>query len=61
MSSYLRKIERNILKEEQGNNNIKRKWREHQIDKYSIQDYCDLYNKNNKKMNKLKPNEIYNI
>lgn len=46
MSSILRKIERNKLKNEQKNNKIQKAWRKKQVDKYGLQGYIDLHNKN---------------
>lgn len=60
--SITRQIERNKLKAKQQNNKIRKVWRTHQIDKYSIQGYCKMYNKNNpKKLDKLTPKEAYLI
>lgn len=60
--SIIRQIERNKLKSKQQNNKIRKSWRTHQIDKYSIQGYCKMYNKNNpKKLDKLTPKEAYLI
>lgn len=60
--SITRQIERNELKAKQQNNKIRKVWRTHQIDKYSIQGYCKMYNKNNpKKLDKLTPKEAYLI
>lgn len=60
--SILRKIERNKLKIKQENNKIRKAWRIHQIDKYSIEGYCELYNKNvNKKEQKISPKTAYNV
>lgn len=60
--SIIRQIERNKLKAKQQNNKIRKSWRTHQIDKYSIQGYCKMYNKNNpKKLDKLTPKEAYLI
>lgn len=60
--SITRQIERNKLKQKQQNNKIRKVWRTHQIDKYSIQGYCKMYNKNNpKKLDKLTPKEAYLI
>lgn len=60
--SIERKIERNQLKKDLGNNKIRKSWRSYQIDKYSIQGYCDLYNKNNpNKIDKLTPKTAYLI
>lgn len=46
MSSMLRKIQRNNIKYEQKNNKIKSAWRKKQVDKYGLQRYIDLHNKN---------------
>lgn len=46
MSSILRKIQRNKMKYEQKNNKIKSAWRKKQVDKYGLQGYIDLHNKN---------------
>lgn len=60
--SIIRQIERNKLKSKQQNNKIRKVWRTHQIDKYSIQGYCKMYNKNNpKKLDKLTLKETYLI
>lgn len=44
--SMLRKIQRNNMKYEQKNNKIKSAWRKKQVDKYGLQGYIDLHNKN---------------
>lgn len=54
MSSLIRKIKRNKIKEELGNNNIQKEWRKHQIDEYSIEDYLKMYKKNHNKKIKVK-------
>ncbi len=71
--SVLRQIKRNKLKLRQQNNKIRKAWRSKQIEKYSIQEYCDLINKNNSKIkkvngkkvritrNKLTPSEAYMV
>lgn len=71
--SITRQIERNKLKQKQQNNKIRKAWRTYQINKYSIQGYCDLINKNNSKIkkvngkkvritrNKLTPSEAYMV
>lgn len=60
--SIIRTIQRNILKNSQQNNKIRKAWRTLQVEKYSIQGYCDMYNKNNKhKANKMKPSEVYMV
>lgn len=71
--SVLRQIKRNKLKLRQQNNKIRKAWRSKQIEKYSIQGYCDLINKNNSKIkkingkkvritrNKLTPSEAYMV
>mgnify|MGYP003610632424 FL=1 len=71
--SVLRKIKRNKLKLRQQNNKIRKAWRSKQIEKYIIQGYCDLINKNNSKIkkvngkkvritrNKLTPSEAYMV
>lgn len=60
--SIERTIQRNKIKNEQQNNKIRKEWRIFQVEKYGIQDYCDMYNKNNKnKINKLKPVDVYKV
>lgn len=60
--SITRQIERNKLKVKQQNNKIRKAWRIEQINKYSIQKYCDMYNRNNpKKQDKLTPKQAYNV
>lgn len=60
--SIERTIQRNKIKNEQQNNKIRKAWRIFQVEKYSIQNYCDMYNKNNKnKINKLKPVDVYMV
>ena len=60
--STTRTIQRNKIKNEQQNNKIRKAWRISQVEKYGIQDYCDMYNKNNKnKINKLKPVDVYMV
>ena len=60
--SITRQIERNKLKLKQQNNKIRKAWRINQINKYSIQGYCDIYNKNNpKKQDKLTPKDAYSV
>lgn len=60
--STLRQIERNKLKYEQRNNKIRKAWRSKQIEKYSIQGYCDMYNRNNpSRTNKLTPKTAYMV
>lgn len=71
--SITRQIERNKLKSKYKNNKIRKAWRTEQINKYSIQGYCDLINKNNSKIkkvngkkvritrNKLTPSEAYMV
>ena len=41
-----RKIERNFLKKYQGNNRIRKAWRDFQIKKYGLKQYVDMFNKN---------------
>ena len=58
--SITRKIERNQLKVKQQNNKIRKAWRTEQINKYGIQGYCDMYNRNNpNKTDKLTPKNAY--
>ena len=58
--SITRKIERNQLKVKQQNNKIRKAWRTEQINKYSIQGYCKMYNRNNpNKTDKLTPKNAY--
>ena len=60
--STTRTIQRNKIKNEQQNNKIRKAWRIFQVEKYGIQDYCDMYNKNNKnKINLLKPVDVYMV
>lgn len=60
--STTRTIQRNRLKNSQQSNRIRKAWRIFQVEKYGIQGYCDMYNKNNKnKMNKLKPVDVYMV
>lgn len=60
--SITRQIERNKLKVKQQNNKIRKAWRTEQINKYSIQGYCDIYNRNNpKKLDKLTPKQAYSV
>lgn len=46
MSSILRKLERNKIKRDYGNNKIKKAWRQKQVNEYGMQDYIDMHNKN---------------
>ena len=46
MSSILRKIERNKIKQNYGNNKIQKAWRQKQVNEYGIQGYIDMHNKN---------------
>lgn len=58
--SIVRQIERNKLKDKQENNKIRKAWRTYQIDKYSIQGYCDIVNKNARtKMQRITPKTAY--
>ena len=57
MSSILRKIERNKLKNEQKNKKIQKEWRKKQVDAYGIQGYIDLHNQNCK--NKINIKSIF--
>ena len=58
----IRKIERNKLKIKQENNKIRKAWRMYQVDKYSIDGYCKLYNKNiTSKLKRITPKTIYNV
>lgn len=57
---YIRKIERNKLKAEQGNKKIRKAWRQYQINRYSIQGFCDIYNKNKPKERMIPP-KVYNV
>lgn len=60
--STTRTIQRNRLKNSQQSNRIRKAWRIFQVEKYGIQHYCDMYNKNNKnKINKLKPVDVYMV
>lgn len=51
--SFTRKIERNKLKFDMKTNKIQNAWRRMQVNKYGLQGYIDLHNKNckNKKIN----------
>ena len=60
--STTRTIQRNRLKNSQQSDRIRKAWRTFQVNKYAIQDYCDMYNKNSKnKINKLKPVDVYKV
>lgn len=48
MSSFERKLERNLLKKQQGNNKIKSEWEKFQIYKLGLAQY-DIMKKKNKK------------
>ena len=48
----IRKIQRNKLKNMQGNNKIKQEWRKKQIKKYGIIKWCIIYNQSQKMTNK---------
>lgn len=54
--SITRKIERNKLKENYGNNKIKKAWRELQINNYSITGYVNI-----RKNKKITPKTVYDI
>lgn len=41
-----RKIQRNFLKKWQGNNKINKTWRNFQVEKYGLEQYIKMYNKN---------------
>lgn len=58
----MRKIRRNIFKLEQGNNKIQSAWRNYQIEKYSIDGYCKIINRNaNTKTKRITPSIAYSI
>lgn len=59
--SVIRKIERQKLKFAYGTNKIQKTWRSNQIDKYSIQGYVEMWNKNHKKMKRITPRTAYNV
>ena len=60
--SIERNIQRNKIRNKHQNETIRKAWRTFQVNKYAIQDYCDMYNKNNKnKINKLKPVDVYMV
>ena len=46
MQVVTRKIQRNFLKKYQKNNKIRKAWRDFQIKKYGLQQYVNMYNKN---------------
>lgn len=49
MSNITRKIERNVLKKEQGNNKIKEEWQKYMNYKYSYGELVELHRKNKKR------------
>ena len=52
-----RKIQRNFLKKYMNSNRIRKAWRDFQIQKYGLQQYVDMYNRNQNKLNKkITPN-----
>lgn len=59
-----RKINRNKLKNAYKSNKINRGWREYQINKYGIQNWCKKFNssrKINNKANKVAPDTAYHV
>lgn len=58
-----RKIARNMAKKSQGNNRIRRKWREFQIKRYGIKEWCKMYNDSSKhsKANYITPENALKI
>lgn len=50
--SICRKVNRNKLKKVYKSNKINRGWREYQINKYGIDDWCKKYNDSKKVTNK---------
>lgn len=53
----MRKIERNFLKKYMGSNRIRKAWRNFQIQRYGLEQYVDIFNKNqNKKQKRITPN-----
>ena len=59
-----RKINRNKLKNAQGNNKIRRNWREFQISKYRIKKWCKMYNATTNikdKGNRITPEIAHNL
>ena len=62
--SIERKINRNKLKHAQGNNKIRRNWREFQISKYGITRWCKIYNATTNikdKGNRITPEIAHNV
>ncbi len=62
--SIERKINRNKLKHAQGNNKIRRNWREFQISKYGIKRWCKMYNATTNikdKGNRITPTIAHNV
>ena len=52
-----RKIQRNFLKKYMKSNRIRKAWRDFQIQKYGLEQYVDMYNRNQNKLNKkITPN-----
>lgn len=49
MSSLTRKVERNVLKKETKNKNIKEFWKDYMNYKYSYGELTDMYRKNRKR------------
>lgn len=58
-----RKIARNALKKVNGNNKIRRSWREYQIENYGVSKWCRMYNKSccNNKVAYVTPQDAMNI
>lgn len=62
--SICRKVNRNKLKKAYKSNKINRGWREYQINKYGIDDWCKKYNDSKKvtnKANKATPGTAYYV
>lgn len=62
--SICRKVNRNKLKKAYKSNKINRGWREYQINKYGIDDWCKKYNDSKKvtnKANKATPATAYYV
>lgn len=59
----MRKIQRIFLKKWQKNNKINKAWRDFQIHKYGLQQYIDMYNKNQgkHKLRRISPKTAYNV
>lgn len=59
----MRKIQRNFLKRWQKNNKINKAWRDFQIKKYGLEQYINMYNKNQgkHKSRRITPKTAYNV